>query len=523
MNFAKKVLTSVLLIFACCVVSFAQTIRVNGTVTDKSDGLPLIGASVMVPGTTVGVITDENGKFTLDVPANSSLEISYIGYTTITVPASATVNVALEEDRDYLEEVVVTGYMTEKKADLTGAVSVVKMKDIVDIPTGNVLTALQGRVAGVNITADGTPGGGGTSTQVRGMTTINNSSPLYVVDGVMTRTNLNTILQSNDIESIQVLKDAASAAIYGAQAAGGVIIITTKQPQEGKIKVDFEASLSAQTYSTGIPLLNTQQWGDVYWQAYKYDYGRTPTGDIVYGSGETPVPQEYYYDANGIKIRVGDTDWQKEIFQTALMQKYNVNMSKGEKNHVGSLSVTYMNQDGLVRNTDYNSFSTRMMNEFRFLNNRLKLGENLSLTRTKNHTQPSGIEEQILAQPPAQPLYDENGGYSGGYVGKLGDKPNPIRLTDNIANDKHESWRLFGNAYIDITPVKNLVFRSSLGINYSSSYNSTFVPKWQEGARSNDENTLSVSHSNGLSWVWTNTANYSLAIGDHSMQFLLGN
>ena len=521
MKVVKLLTTSLMLTIACC-VSFAQSIKVSGTVTDKADGLPLFGVSVIVQGTTIGITTDVDGKFSMEAPAKSNLEFSYIGYTTVTVPAAETLNIQLEEDRDYLEEVVVTGYMTEKKADLTGSVSVVKMKDIVDIPTGNVLTSLQGRVAGVNITSDGTPGGAGTSTRVRGTTTFNSSGPLYVVDGVMTRTDLNTILQSNDIESIQVLKDAASAAIYGAQAAGGVIIITTKQPQEGKIKVDFETSLSAQTYATGIPLLNTQQWGDVYWAAYKYDYGTHPTDDIVYGSGETAVPQQYYYDANGIKIRVGDTDWQKEIYRTALMQKYNVNMSKGEKNHVSSLSITYMDQNGLIRNTDYSSFSTRMMNEFRFLNNRLKIGENFSLTRITQHTKPSGIEEQILAQHPAIPLYDENGGYAGGYVGKLGDKPNPIRLTDNIANDKRESWRLFGNAYIDIAPVKNLSIRSSLGINYNSSYNSVFTPKWQEGARSNNENSLSVSHGNGLEWVWSNTANYNLQKGQHSTQFLLG-
>lgn len=520
MNVAKKLLTSFLLLFIGCTL-FAQTIRVHGTVTDKSEGTPLIGASIMIPGTTVGSITDENGKFSLEVPANSMLEISYIGYTTVTVRAAQTLNITLQEDQDFLNEVVVTGYMTEKKADLTGSVSVVKMKDVVNVPTGNVMTALQGRVAGVNIATDGTPGGN-SDTRVRGITTFNSSGPLYVIDGVMTRSSLNTIVQSNDIESIQVLKDAASAAIYGAQAAGGVIIITTKRAQEGRIKVDFDASLTAQTYATGIPLLNTQQWGDVYWQAYKYDYGRTPTGDIVYGSGETPVPQEFYYDANGIKIRVGDTDWQKEIYQTSLMQKYNVNMSKGEKNHVGSLSITYMDQNGLIRNTDYNSFGTRMMNEFRFLDNRLKIGENFSITRVLQHTKPGGIEEEVLAQHPAIPLYDENGGYAGGYVGKLGDKPNMIRLTDNIANDKHESWRLFGNAYVDITPIKNLSIRTSLGVNYSSSYNSTFVPRWVEGARSNNENSLSVSHSNSLNWVWTNTANYNLRLGNHSAQFLLG-
>lgn len=351
--------------FACCATMFAQTIKVNGSVTDAADEQPLIGASVVVQGTTVGVVTDNDGKFSMEAKEGALLEVSYIGYKTMVVAAAPVLDVVLVPDQDYLDEVVVTGYMTEKKADLTGSVSVVNMKDIIDVPTGNVLSSLQGRVAGLNITTDGTPGGGNTSALVRGTTTFNSSGPLYVVDGIMTRENLNTILQSSDIESIQVLKDAASAAIYGAQAAGGVIIITTKQPKEGQIKVDFEASLSAQTYATGIPLLNTQQWGDVYWAAYKYDYGTTPKDDIIYGSGEKAVPQEFYYDKDGVKIRVGDTDWQKETYKTAMMQKYNLNLSKGSKNHVGALNISYLDQNGLIRNTDYQSFSTRLMNEFR--------------------------------------------------------------------------------------------------------------------------------------------------------------
>ncbi|MBQ8811329.1 MAG: TonB-dependent receptor [Bacteroidales bacterium] len=522
MKISKLFLTSVLLMFVCCATMFAQTIKVNGSVVDAADEQPLIGASVIVRGTTIGVISDTDGKFSIEAKDGDMLEISCIGYKTVVVAAAPLLNVLLVPDQEFLDEVVVTGYMTEKKADLTGSVSVVSMKDIVDVPTGNVLSSLQGRVPGLNITTDGTPGGGNTSALVRGTTTFNSSGPLYVVDGIMTRENLNTILQSSDIESIQVLKDAASAAIYGAQAAGGVIIITTKQPKEGQIKVDFEASLSAQTYATGIPLLNAQEWGDVYWAAYKYDYGTTPKDDIIYGSGEKAVPQEYYYDADGIKIRVGDTDWQKETYKTALMQKYNLNLSKGSRNHVGALNVSYLDQDGLIRNTDYQSFSTRLMNEFRFLNNRLIIGENFSVSRRTQHLKPSGIEEHVLAQHPAIPIYDDNGGYAGGYVGKLGDKPNIIRLTDNIANDKSENWRLFGNAYISVTPVKNLTIKSTFGLNYSSGYSSTFVPKWREGSRKNEENSLSVSHSNSFNWVWTNTANYNLDLGKHSASFLIG-
>ena len=207
---------------------FAQNLKVTGTVTDAGNGDPLIGAAVVVKGTTNGTSTDIDGRFELNVPSGSTLEFSCIGYTTVALPATATMNVAMEVDTRFLDEVVVTGYMTEKKSDLTGSVAVVKMREVADIPTGNVMTALQGRVAGMNVSTDGTPGGQGTTSLVRGTTTFNNASPLYVIDGVMTRSDIGTIISSNDIESMQVLKDAASAAIYGAQAANGVIIITTK-------------------------------------------------------------------------------------------------------------------------------------------------------------------------------------------------------------------------------------------------------------------------------------------------------
>ena len=279
-------------LFATCVAipllgatAFAQTIRVTGTVTDADNGEPLIGAGVVVEGTTTGTSTDLDGRFELEVETGSTLEFVYIGYNSIKLAAAAEMDVKMSQDTRFLDEVVVTGYMAEKKADLTGSVAVVKMDEVADIPTGNIMTALNGRVAGMVVSTDGTPGGQGTSSLIRGTTTINNSSPLYVIDGVMTRADVGTIVNSNDIESIQVLKDAASAAIYGAQAANGVIIITTKRAQDGVIKVDFNATLSLQVPRRGIPLLNAQEWGDVYWAAYKYDFGTTPKS-IIYGDGE---------------------------------------------------------------------------------------------------------------------------------------------------------------------------------------------------------------------------------------------
>lgn len=286
----KKSILSAVLLFIMAIAAQAQNITVHGTVVSKTDDEPLIGASVVPDGNAgAGVATDIDGNFTLSVPQGTGLTVSYVGFRSQTVKAAPQLSIILEEDAEILDEVVVVGYSSEKKSDLTGSVSVVKMKDVSDTPTGNVIQALQGRVAGMNITTDGTPGGLSTGTSIRGASSFRGDAngPLYVIDGVMTRENPGTILNSNDVESIQVLKDAASAAIYGAQAANGVIIITTKRAKQGECRVTFDATLTLQTYNSGLDMLNADQWGEVYWSAYKYTYSTTPSSSELYGNGAT--------------------------------------------------------------------------------------------------------------------------------------------------------------------------------------------------------------------------------------------
>ena len=510
-------------------VAYAQNVRITGTVTDAGTGEPVIGAAVIVPGTTNGTSTDLDGNFALTVPSGANLEVSCIGYTTLNVKASPVMNIRLQEDTRFLDEVVVTGYMTEKKSDLTGSVAVVKMKEVADIPTGNVMTALQGRVAGMNVSTDGTPGGARTSSLIRGTTTINNSSPLYVIDGVMTRSDIGTIISSNDIESMQVLKDAASAAIYGAQAANGVIIITTKRAQEGQIRVDFQASLTLQTVQQGIPLMNAQQWGEVYWAAYKNDFGVTPKS-TVYGDGanaQLQLGKPYWTDPNNpdLKMLVSDTDWFKESYRSALMQNYSLSISKGTKDHVSSLSFNVLDQDGTLRNSDYLSFGTRYNTEYRFFDNRLRIGESLNLTYWTQHKKPDGyesIERQIIAQHPAQAIYATDGTYAGAEMDLLGSRQNPIRYIDNEANNIYKSWRVFGNAYAEVVPIENLTIRSTFGINYNPNYQNILTPAWDEHVRSYSETSLDVTYTENLEWVWTNTAQYNLNKGIHALTVLLG-
>ena len=521
MNTLKRICLTLWLAVFAGVLASAQEINVSGNVIDKTYGEPVIGAAVMILGTNTGTITDLDGNFQITAPAGAKLVISSVGMKTVTLDAAGELKVVLEDDTNFLDEVVVTGYMAEKKADLTGSVAVVKMKDVADIPTGNVMQALQGRVAGMNITTDGAPGGGNTSTLVRGTTTINNSSPLYVIDGMPTRDNVGSIVASADIESIQVLKDASSAAIYGAQAANGVIIITTKKAKKGEIRVNFDMSLTAQTFTSGIDLLNTEEWAKCYWQAFQNGNSGNNPNSQLFGNGPAPVIADTYQSGDKT-MPLADTDWAKEIYSTALMQNYNLSLTRGGENGSSSLSVNYMDHDGTCRNTDYKSFNTRLSGSYHFLDNRLRIGENVAVTRWTKHNNPGGIEEQLFKMMPMVPVYATDGSYGGGYVDVLNDSPNPIRLTDNEANNKHLYWRIFGNAYVEVEPVKNLVLRSNFGLNYYNEENSVFTPSWQEGARNVGTNELEVSNAQQFNWIWTNQIQYSIDFGKNSLTALLG-
>lgn len=496
-----------------------QDVTVHGTVTSATDNEPLIGASVIDTSSKLGVSTDLDGNFTIKVSEGSRLSISYVGYVTQTVEAAPYLQIALEENSALLDEVVVVGYSAEKKSDLTGSVSVVKMKDVSDTPTGNVLQALQGRVAGMSITTDGTPGGNSTTTSIRGASSFRSDAngPLYVIDGVMTREAPGTILNSQDIESIQVLKDASSAAIYGAQAANGVIIITTKRANKNESHITFDATLTAQTYNSGLDLLNANQWGQVYWSAYSYaNNGATPSSSI-YGNASAPSLSDYT-NINGTPVVAGTTDWEKEIHRTAWMQTYAIGLARGSENGSSSLSLSWLDHDGIIKGTDYQRVNSRLTSDYGFLNNRLRAGGNLAVNWWCAHYAPDGIEEDAIMQHPAKTVYDSNGDYNDAISDVLGDTPNSMRLINNNANNKHQYWRIFGNAYLSIEPVKNLILRTNFGLNYYNETNKTFEPKWMR----DDTNTLYQMTAHTTDWVWTNTAQYNIDFGRNSLMALLG-
>ena len=515
----KSILLCAAMLLSSITIMAQTPFTVKGTVTDPK-GEAIIGATVREKGTGNGSVTDIDGNFILKVSSEKAeIEVSYIGFTTQNVKAAAQLNIILKEEQTSLQEVVVTGYMSEKKADLTGSVSVVKMKDVQDIPTGNPLSSLQGRVPGMNITTDGTPGGTSTSALIRGKSSFRDGAngPLYVIDGVMTRENMSSIISSNDIESIQVLKDAASASIYGAQAANGVIIITTKKAKEGDIKVNFDLSMTTQKYHSGFNLLNADEWGQVYWQAYKYaNNGATPSSEI-YGSGTEPKLQDYT-GMNGVLVHAQNTDWEKAVYKTALLQNYNVNISKGTKNGSTTLTLNYIDHKGLIKGTDFKRFNSRLATDYKLIDNHLRIGESVALNYWTESQAPGGIEEGVIKQHPAKTIYDSEGNYNDAINDVLGDAPNYVRLINNEKKNSHEFWRVFGNTYAEVEPIKNLVLRTSFGVNFLTGTHKTFEPVWARDA----VNKLSQNTDRQTDWVWTNTINYNVDLGLNNISAVLG-
>lgn len=515
----KNILYAIMLCFIVLGAS-AQTVSVTGTVLSATDSEPLIGVTVASSTSkSLGTTTDLDGNFSISVPEGSDLTFSYIGFITQTLKATPQMRVVLKEDAEMISELVVVGYSTEKKSDLTGSVSVVKMKDVADTPTGNVIQSLQGRIPGMTITTDGTPGGLSTGTSIRGASSFRGDAngPLYVIDGVMTRENPGTIINSNDVESIQVLKDASSAAIYGAQAANGVIIITTKKAKRGETHVTFDTTVTLQTYQSGLDLLNADQWGDVYWSAYKYAHDGSTPSSAIYGSDPTPKLQTYK-NLNLTDVLPQSTDWQSEIHRPAWMQTYSVGLQKGSDNGSSALSLSYLDHDGIVKGSDFQRVNTRFSSDYGFLNNRLKAGGNVAINWWKAHYMPGGAEENAVKQHPAKAIYDAEGEYVEQISDVLGDTPNIMRQIEDSKNDKHDYWRVFGNAYLQIEPIRDLILRTNFGVNYYNQTIKTFQPRTLRDPK----NSITQSMGKNVDWVWSNTAQYDLMVGSHSVMALAG-
>ena len=524
-----KTLAMSILMVLISTVAFAQTEQVSGTVTDNS-GEPIIGATVLVVGQSGnGTVTDIDGNFTLQAKPGSTLSISYIGYKNQEVKAGKGLKIVLEDESKLLNEVVVTGYTTQRKADLTGAISVVSVDELAKQNENNPIKALQGRVPGMNISADGSPSGSAT-VRIRGIGTLNNNDPLYIVDGVPTKAGMHE-LNGNDIESIQVLKDAASASIYGSRAANGVIIITTKKGKEGKIKVDFDGSIAVSTYAHKMKVLNAKEYGQVMWQAYvndgmdpntnglgyRYDWGYNAQGTPVLNG----ISMKKYLDDAGT-TPAADTDWFDETTRTGVIQQYNVSVSNGSDKGSSFFSLGYYKNLGIIKTSDFNRFSARMNTEYKLLKNKmLTVGEHFTLNRTSEVQAPGGFLQNVLQFNPSLPIYTEDGNYAGP-VGGYPDRYNPVAVLERNKDNRYTYWRMFGDAYLNLNLFKGFNIRTTFGLDYSQKQQRIFTYPVTEGNVANDKNAVEAKQEHWTKWMWNAVATYNLELGKNRIDLMAG-
>ena len=523
----KIFLTILLAVLSSALLSAQDT--VTGTVVSGSDGMPVIGAAVMEVGnTTNGTVTDIDGKFSISVPEGAELIFVSIGFKDLTAKASPVMNITLEEDSQMLEETVVTGYTVQRKADLTGSISVVNVDDIARQNENNPIKAMQGRVPGMNITADGSPSGSST-VRIRGTGTLNNNDPLYIIDGVPTKAGMHE-LNGNDIESIQVLKDAASASIYGSRAANGVIIITTKKGKNGRMNVDFDASVSASMYTNKMKVLNAEQFGQAMWQAYindgqdpnsnglgyRYDWGYDANGYPVLNN----VSMSKYLDAANT-VAASDTDWFDETTRTGIIQNYNLSASHGTDKGSSFFSIGYYKNIGIIKSSDFDRFSARMNTEYKIIGDILTLGEHFTVNRTSEVQAPGGFLQNVLQFNPSLPVYttdNEFAGPVGGYPGR----ENPVARLERNSDNRYKYWRMFGDAYLNLNPFKGFNIRTTFGIDYAQKEQRIFTYPITEGNMANDNNAVEAKQEHWMKWMWNAVATYNFEKGKHRGDAMIG-
>ncbi|MDN0049778.1 TonB-dependent receptor [Bacteroides gallinaceum] len=503
-----------------------ENLTVSGVVTSAADQLPLIGVSVQVKGTSNGSITDLDGNYSVSVASGQTLVFSYIGFKTqeIQITNQKTLNVVMEEDSETLDEVVVVGYGVQKKKLVTGATVQVKGETLAKMNTNSPLQAMQGQTPGVNISSTSGQPGESMKVSIRGLGTVGNASPLYLIDGV--GGDIST-LNPADIESIDVLKDAASAAIYGAQAANGVVLITTKSGKAGKAQISFDAYYGWQTQARKADMLNAQEYMMI-------------MDEQVVNSGNAPYDWSSYesiYDANG---NVYDTDWVNSMFQNnAQTQSYTLGITGGSETSTYAMSLGYMSQEGIVGGKDvsnYERYNFRINSEHKLFKDSdlLKVGEQVSFVYKMNNgisvgNQYNNTLRGAFGTSPLAPIYSDNNIYDSPYNDTTNSDwynadGNPYGSMMTNSNNENKDVTFSGNVYAELQPIKNLKFRTVFGAVYTTNEYRSFSPLYQFSIYSfnNTRTSAAQNMSHGLTMTWTNTATYDWTVGEHAFNALLG-
>ena len=498
-------------------VLYAQ--KVTGTVISGSDNEPLIGASVMVQGTKVGSVTDLDGNFTIDAKNGQTLEVSYLGFITQKVKVNGQkLNITLQEDKHSLDEVVVVGYGVQKKKLVTGATVQLKGDDIAKLNTTNPLSAMQGQTPGVNIVSTSGQPGAAMSVTIRGLGTVGNSQPLYLIDGVGGDI---TTLNPADIESIDVLKDAASAAIYGAQAANGVVLVTTKSGREGSCKITYDGYVGWQTLGRKFEMLNSNQYMQIMDEALLNSNNMSPIDWTSLSA---------IRDANG---NVYNTDWiDQAVDNGALTTSHSLAFTGGSKTSTYSISGGYTGQDGLIGGSDvsyYKRYNLRVNSEHKMWNGLVTIGEHVGFVYKDSRGMGTGNIynnnlRSAFSTSPLVPVYDADGNYYSTVDSDWNKNDgNPYGTMMMNRYNQSKSTSVDANVYVQIEPIKNLKFKTVFGLNYGGSNYRSFTPIYKFTPQSGNGITkVNQSNGNGTSLVWTNTLTYDFNIKEHHISALLG-
>ncbi len=502
--------------------------QVSGVVSDEN-GDPLLGASVFVKGTNIGTITDLDGSYSIDAGPNAFLIFSFVGYRVQEVPVAgqSVVNVSLSQG-ELLDEIVVTGYATQQKRDLTGAVATVRTEQLLQIPSSNINTQLQGRVAGVTVSGDGRPGSVA-KVRIRGFSSLGGfNDPLFIVDGVPT-TDVST-LNPNDVESMSVLKDAGAASIYGSRAANGVILITTKSGTKSGVKVNYDMYVGAQSPSVGnLKLLNAKEYADLQWLVYRND--GTVEDHPIYGPSTNTNPT--------LPAWAGDTDWFNEISQNGLIMNHDVSLSGGNENASFYAGLNYFNQEGIIMTNFAQRYSVRLNSQFKVANGRITLGENLTITHRNglgvagNNTEGSPISRVFMSQPIIPHIIDkptqgtarffERGDFGGtGISPRTGSTPNIFADLTRAQDNRQRDMRLIGSMFASVNLAEGLELKTTFGGTYQNGYNTNWVGATYERAENQATSAYSETGFYNADWVWTSTLSYNKSFGSHKLLAVAG-
>ncbi|MEH0153294.1 TonB-dependent receptor [Limibacter armeniacum] len=497
---------------------------IKGVVVSEMDGSPLPGANVLIKGTVTGTLTDFDGKFAIQAKEGETLVVSFVGHVSqeVLLTGQSQVKVALSEDAAELEEIVVVGYGVQKKKLLTGATGQVKGETISKLSTANPLDAMQGQTPGVNITATSGQPGESMKVNIRGVGTIGNSQPLYIVDGVQTGDI--SYLNAADIESFDVLKDAASAAIYGSQAANGVVLITTKKGKEGSMNVTFDTYYGVQQPAGKVDLLNGKEYAVI-------------MNEAAINSGKAPI-----FTSEQIASMGEGTDWLDQmIYNNAVTENYVLGLNGGNQTSVYSMSLSYTGQEGIMGGpevSDYERYSLRINTDHKVLGDIVKIGQNLTFSHSTRRGVSVGDQYNnslrgAFNTSPFLPVYDDNGNYMSNLAGVMyqGEEwspwfpgeSNPFASMMLNNQGKNTEAKLLGNVFVEVNPLDGLKFTSRIGFDYYYTSSRYYKPEYELSIYDRRiNNSVSQALGQGLAWTWDNFAQYDMRFGKSDLSLMAG-